>query len=283
MALKEALQGTVLKRAVGDDVLGGRLSVDRETALRLIEGRPWHHDFEIIPGIRTCGSYDPSRLLGMLELPADLSGLSVADVGASNGYFSFEARKRGARVVAFDFRHRDNSGFGLAQHINGMTDLEHYQVNVLDISPHRFGRFDIVLALGLLYHVADPYRALANCAQLSLDRLLVESYCIDHTLEAQLIRQPLMRFISDPIRFPELGGLAGDRSNFWGFTSKCLHRMIEDLGFSVSRVFVEGDRVFLDARRSQGEEHTRLGLAYGCVSPVPVREERDSAESWVIF
>ena len=84
-----------------------------------------------------------------------MNGMSLADVGACNGYFSFEARKRGARVVAFDIRHKDNSGFGLAQYINGLTDIEHHQINILDVQPGEHGPFDIVLAMGLLYHMPD--------------------------------------------------------------------------------------------------------------------------------
>src|SRR5262244_1882215 len=100
---------------------GAIAMVDKEIALKLIEGKPWHQDFEIIAGVRTNGTYNPLNLWNELRLPRDMSGLSLADVGASNGYFSFEAHKRGARVVASDFRHKDNSGFGLAQHINGMS------------------------------------------------------------------------------------------------------------------------------------------------------------------
>jgi tRNA (mo5U34)-methyltransferase len=259
------------------------MALDRETALKLVAGRPWHHDFEIVPGVRTHGTYDPSRLWKTLDLPSDLSGMSIADVGASNGYFSFEARKRGARVVAFDFRHKDNSGFGLAQHINGMTDIEHHQINVLEISRREFGRFDVVLALGLLYHVADPYRALTNCAQIAENRLLVESYCIDSSLQASLANEPVMRFISDPVRFPGPGNLANDQSNFWGFTSTCLHRMAEDIGLNVTRVNVNGDRVLLDARRSPDDDRTRLSLAYDCVAAIPARDERNLPESWVVF
>ncbi len=111
--------------------------VDTSLALRLIQGKPWHHDFEIVPGVRTHGSYNPMQMWNELQLPEDLRGTTLADVGASNGYFSFEARRRGARVTAFDFRHKDNSGFGLAQHINGMSDIEHHHVNVLDIKARR--------------------------------------------------------------------------------------------------------------------------------------------------
>ena len=217
---------------------------DKDVALKLIQGKPWHHDFEILPGVRTNGSYNPAGMWNELQLPEDMNGVSLADVGASNGYFSFQARQRGARVVAFDFRHKDNSGFGLAQYINGMSDIEHHQVNVLDITPEKYGKFDVVLALGLLYHVCDPYRALANCAALSRERLLLESYCIDALLPKQVAAEPMMRFISDHDRFPNRGQPNTDRSNFWGFTSVCLERMVEDVNVSVKRKNVRHDRVF---------------------------------------
>ena len=208
----------------------------------------------------------------------------MADVGASCGYFSFEARKRGARVVAFDYRHKDNSGFGLAQYINGLNDIEHYQVNVLNITPEQFGRFDIVLALGLLYHMADPYRALANCAALSINRLFVESYCIDPLLSPQIASEPIMRFISDPKRFPGLGQPNHDRTNFWGFTSVCLRRMVEDVGFSVQRVINWGDRVLIDAVRNVfNDTETRLTTAYGLIPAAPLTGDPNDPKSWQTF
>ena len=257
--------------------------IDRNLALKLVQGRPWHHDFEIIPGVRTHGSYDPSVLWKDLQLPEDLSGLTLADVGASNGYFSFTARHHGAQVVAFDFRHRDNSGFGLAQHLNGMHEIEHHHVNVLEISADRYGVFDIVLALGLMYHVPDPFRALANCAQLSRDRLLVESYCIDAVFP-QLAAEPVMRFISDPSRQPSQGQPNEDWSNFWGFTSVCLRRMVEDIGFAVDRILVRQDRVLIDARRSVSEPHTaRIERAYQLAPHLPVGKDVSDPASWKIF
>jgi tRNA (mo5U34)-methyltransferase len=79
-------------------------------------------------------------------------------------------------VVAFDYRHKDHSGFGLAQYINGFHDIEHHHLNVLDITKERFGQFDVVLALGLFYHTPNPYRALLNCAGLSRERLYTDVY-----------------------------------------------------------------------------------------------------------
>lgn len=260
-----------------------RRMFDKDLARRLIEGKPWHHDFEILPGVRTHGSYNPSVLWNELQLPADMKGISVADVGASNGYFSFEARKRGARVVAFDFRHKDNSGFGLLQYINGMHDIEHQQANVLEITPKKYGQFDIVLALGLLYHIADPYRALANCAALTRDRLLVESYCIDPLLPPEIATQPIMRFISDSQRFPTHGHNS-DRSNFWGFTSVCLLRMVEDVNLSLVRQKVNVDRVFVDAKRTAAsDEETRLSIAYDTVPTTLRGENPDDSKAWKIF
>jgi len=257
--------------------------VETSVAQRLVQDKPWHHEFEIVPGVRTRGTYNPLPMWNELQLPEDLRGMSLADVGASNGYFSFEARRRGARVAAFDFRHKDNSGFGLAQYINGLDDIEHHHVNVLDMTPARYGQYDVVLALGLFYHTSDPYMALANCAALSRKRLFVESYCIDHSLPEGLRNEPLMRFIPDAERFPS-GGLNHDRSNFWGFTSVCLRRMVEDLGFTVQRADVRGDRVLLDTERAVTDASaTRLWLAYEVRAAVPAGPHPDEPDSWTIF
>ena len=260
--------------------------MDTVTALNLVRQQPWHHDFEIVPGVRTHGAYDPSGLWRDLDLPQDLTGRTVADVGASNGYFSFMARKRGARVVAFDFRHKDNSCFALAQHINGLGDIEHHQINVLDLSAERFGQFDFVLALGLLYHVADPYRAVTNLAGLTRHCLLVESYCIDEVLPETVRAQPIMRFIPDALRFPdytyqEHQYASADRSNFWGFTSECLRRLLLDTGLDVEIVKSYPDRVLLACEPPGGDpSRPRRRVAYETVQRTPAGADADDPASW---
>ncbi|MCS7079907.1 MAG: DUF1698 domain-containing protein [Chloracidobacterium sp.] len=255
--------------------------MDTELVRKLVTAHQWHHDFEVAPGVRTYGAYNPEELWHELALPEDMTGLRVADVGASNGYFSFMAHRRGAQVTAFDYRHRDNSGFALLSWIQGV-DIPHHQVNVLDLSPETYGRFDIVLALGLLYHTADPYRALSNCAELSSERLLVESYCIDHLLPEELRSEPVMRFLPDPARFPDHGQPNNDPSNFWGFTSACLKLMVEDVGFAVDRIRVRADRVLLDAHRVGGHEHRQM-LAYRCFDQRPPMGDLYNPASWTIF
>jgi tRNA (mo5U34)-methyltransferase len=186
-------------------------------------------------------------------------------------------------VVAFDYRHKDNSGFALAQHINGLDDIEHHRVNVLDLTPERYGRFDIVLALGLLYHVAAPLVGLLRCAALARRRLLVESHCLDAALPKGLRDEPLMRFLPDCQRFPERGHLNHDRSNFWAPTSDCLERMVEDVGFAVDRKEAWADRVLLDAHRAAEEGETRAHLAVGAPQAVVRDGDPDDPRAWVIF
>ena len=170
------------------------------------------------------------------------------------------------------------------RYINGMRDIEHHHVNVLQIAPRTSGQFDVVLALGLLYHVSDPYLALANCAGLARTRLLIESYCIDASVPVGVSGEPLMKFISDPGRFPAHGHINNDRSNFWGFTSVCLQRMVEDVGFVVRRTHVHDNRVLVDAERAVSNENkTRLRLAHGTVPRVPAGENPEDPDAWKMF
>ena len=63
----------------------------------------WFHTIDLGDGIVTPGQDESARKLGWLHLPHSLQGKSVLDVGARDGFFSFEAERRGAtRLVAVD-------------------------------------------------------------------------------------------------------------------------------------------------------------------------------------
>ena len=75
------------------------MALDVQSAFQLFAGRLWHHDFEIVPRVRTPGRYDRSHPRGLLGMPADMAGMSVADVGASIGHFSFRHESEGRALL----------------------------------------------------------------------------------------------------------------------------------------------------------------------------------------
>jgi tRNA (mo5U34)-methyltransferase len=220
-------------------------NMDDQDLLQLIRANRWHHDFEILPGIWTHGAYNPESLFAMLELPADMSGLRAADIGASNGFYSLRMHERGADVSAFDMRHQNVSGFALATKAKGVNIL-HHQVNLLELDPEKYGQFDVVLLLGVIYHVPDPLRVLRNILAMARKRLLLESYCVD-ALPGITADMPVVTYMPDPRRRPAINCI-DDHSNFWGFTSTALRLIMEDLGCTVRRIVrFNGDRVLVDA------------------------------------
>lgn len=62
----------------------------------------WFHRIEVAPGIVTPGEDDAVLKLQRLDIPEDLSGKRVLDIGVYEGFFSFECERRGAKVVAID-------------------------------------------------------------------------------------------------------------------------------------------------------------------------------------
>ena len=129
---------------------------------RVAEHGRWFHEIEVAPGVVTPGE-DSNRLklplLDELALPQDASGLRVLDLGCSDGYFSFEMERRGASVVAVDFVAETATGFAVARELLG-SKVEYLTENVYNLDPEKHGQFDIVLFLGVLYHLRKPLAAL---------------------------------------------------------------------------------------------------------------------------
>src|SRR5687768_7508966 len=73
----------------------------------------WYHRMDLGYGVSTDGVNDPAARLSRLHLPARLDGLTVCNVGAWEGFYSFEAERRGAaRVVATDSYSWGGGGWG---------------------------------------------------------------------------------------------------------------------------------------------------------------------------
>src|SRR6478735_946229 len=99
----------------------------------------WHHRIEVAPGVWTPGLQDTPAVLSQIRMPEDLSGMRVLDIGARDGFFTFEAERRGAReVVALDNESPHRTGFAIAA---GLLDSKATYVteNVYSLNPERYG------------------------------------------------------------------------------------------------------------------------------------------------
>jgi tRNA (mo5U34)-methyltransferase len=197
---------------------------DRNAIAQLVAGHGrWWHEIEVAPGIITPGD-DSNRMklpiLDQLGLPATLSGQRVLDIGCSDGFFSFEMEKRGADVVAIDFVPETYSGFSTARTILG-SGVEYRMDNVYNLNPAAYGSFDVVLFLGVLYHLRKPLAALdairsvmKNGAQLFIGTMLIDEYVLmpDNSVTSLDQLNPLLRSIPLWQSFPA-DSLNGDFTN----------------------------------------------------------------------
>lgn len=207
-----------------------------EDLRRRVSELRWYHSLELAPGIRTDGVNDPALALGRLGLPTDLSGKTVLDIGAWDGAYSFEAERRGAkRVLATDSFSWDGGGWGskaafrLAREALS-SSVEDQTIDVLELSPDTVGTFDLVLFLGVLYHLKDPIGALERVAAVTSDQAIVET-----EVDLMLLRRPAAALYPDR-------ELNADATNWWGLNPAAVVGILKAVGFT--RVEVVWQRPF---------------------------------------
>lgn len=212
---------------------------------QLIESVPWHHKFEIEPGIVTPGVYAPKGLFQRLRLPNDMSGLRVIDIGARDGYFSFEMEKRGAEVLAVDYCPSKEMGFDVAKQILG-SSVQFLQANLYELPNCDLEKFDIVLCLGVIYHVPDPYltfeilRALVKGG----GKVFLESNNLDAGFRS--VDGEEVEFPNEFSQYPTAIFTRANPTNYWCMNYKCLKALAEDTAFEVIRQETWGKRILME-------------------------------------
>ena len=153
-----------------------------------------------------------------MHFPNDLRGKRVLDIGCWDGFFSFEAERHGAEVVAVDCWRPPNF-FTAHEALN--SKVEFREMSVYEIRRRKLGAFDIVLFLGVLYHLRHPLLGLERVCEVTQEQAVIDSHVIDDFLVCE---RPLMEFY-------EGAELADQYDNWWGPSSDCLTRMTRAAGF----------------------------------------------------
>jgi tRNA (mo5U34)-methyltransferase len=206
---------------------------------------PWFHHMTL-GGVPTA----PDHFLGdypavkwhafSAALPADLTGKSVLDVGCNAGFYSFEMKRRGAaRVVAIDTDDRYLAQARLASEITGL-DVELRKLSVYEVGA--LGeRFDLVIFMGVLYHLRHPLLALDLLHEHVVgDAMLFQSLQrgADEVLPLEDDYPFREKAVFDAPGYPKLHFVereySGDPTNWWIPNRACVEAMLRSTGFEIA-------------------------------------------------
>jgi tRNA (mo5U34)-methyltransferase len=139
---------------------------------------PWFHNLHLPDGRRTM----PDHPLGDFpaykwaeiapHLPDDLSGWSVLDVGCNAGFYSFEVARRGATVLGIDVSDHYLGQARWAARVFGLEGRVRFDRRAVYELIHEPGQYDLVLFMGVFYHLRYPLLGLDVAAE-KARRLLV--------------------------------------------------------------------------------------------------------------
>lgn len=202
----------------------------------------WYHCIDLAADLTTPGWFDLRPIVDLMPWP-DVDGKRCLDIGTYDGFLAFELERRGAsEVVATDIAGHDDwdwlprdrarraeadlaeiagekgAGFRVAAAALG-SSVRREVCSIYDLTPARFGTFDVVVCGSLLLHLRDPFRALAA----------VRSLCSGVFLSAETIDLPLS--VVQPKRASmHLVGEIGQ----WTIPNAAGHvRMLDVAGFDV--------------------------------------------------
>ncbi len=187
----------------------------------------WFHRIELPGGLVTPGWNDAKTdKLPHFGLPDDMTGLRVLDIGHAEGFFSFEAERRGAaEVVAIENYPPMARKFQICRAALG-SHVQSYLASVYDISPRTFGTFDLVMFFGVLYHLRHPLLALEKIHAVCTGTVLMQTAMCKNTRD-----QPMAEFHPFGIKSGPTDNPSYDPTCFWFPNPACCTAMLEHVGF----------------------------------------------------
>jgi len=209
---------------------------------------PWFHNLHLPDGRQTA----PDHPLGDFpafkwrqiapHVPVHLAGRRALDIGCNAGFYSFELAKRGASVLAIDVdEHYLRQGRWAAEQLDPQGRVEFRQMTVYDLAALD-EQFDLVLFLGVLYHLRHPLLALDIVGERVRGRLLLQTLTMPGSAPAAPPedvpidgRDALLAPGWPRAAFIERH-LAGDPTNWWAPDDACVRAMARSAGLMVVAV-----------------------------------------------
>src|SRR5581483_5564127 len=205
---------------------------------------PWFHNLDL-GGVQTAPDHFLSDYPAVKwrrfahAIPQDLSGKSVLDIGCNAGFYAIEMKRRGAaRVLGLDSDERYLAQARFAAEVTG-AEIEFRNLSVYDVA--RLGeRFDLVLFMGVLYHLRHPLLALDLIHDHVAGDLMVfqsmqrgaaeiEPVCADYSFfetgHFDAPGYPKLHFIEQ--------AYAGDWTNWWAPNAAASAAMLRSAGFEI--------------------------------------------------
>ena len=153
--------------------------------------------------------------------------MRVLDIGPWDGFYTFEMERRGAEVTAIDYVDLDTFR---ALHRVFESRAEYRQMDVYEMDPADLGTFDIVLCLGVLYHLKHPLLGLEKICAVTRGLCILDTFVIDGAV-APADRSPLPY-----LEFYERGELGGQLDNWCGPTVAAVEALARSAGFARTEV-----------------------------------------------
>jgi tRNA (mo5U34)-methyltransferase len=212
---------------------------------RIRELGSWFHNMDL-GGVQTApdhflGDYPNCKWQNFKHsIPKDLTGRSVLDIGCNGGFYSLEMKRRGAdRVVSIDSDERYLSQAQFAAAVTGLR-IEFRQMDVYDVASLR-EKFDLVIFMGVLYHLRHPL--------LALD--LLNEHVVKETLLFQSLTRGSRKTFEPEPDYPfeenQVFGREGypvmyfvekrysqDPTNWWIPNRGCVEAMLRSAGFEIT-------------------------------------------------
>ncbi len=218
---------------------------EHEIRSRIIELGDWFHNIDL-RGVKTApehflGDYPAVKWRSFQHaIPADLKGKTVLDIGCNAGYYSLEMKRRGAdRVVAID---SDEGYLAQARFAGEVSDLdiEFRHLSVYDVAKLE-ERFDIVLFLGVLYHLRHPLLALDLLHEHVVGDLLVFQSMQRGSPDVHEVKPDYHFWQTDIFEnpaFPQMYFIehcySQDPTNWWIPNRACVEAMLRSAGFDIA-------------------------------------------------